>query len=89
MMNSFQTLLSISTCAATIWWPQCDVVMYDGAKDSRKAMCEEKVNGQRFNVLLTHYDLAMHDKNSLSKVGWCPYEPHVESACISALETEM
>ena len=45
--------------------------MYDGAKDSRKAMCEEKVNGQRFNVLLTHYDLAMHDKNSLSKVGWC------------------
>jgi hypothetical protein len=30
-----------------------------------------KFNSRRYDVLLTHYDLAMYDKNSLGKVGRC------------------
>ena len=42
----------------------------DGYKDARKELREERVNGAKFNVLLTHYDLVMYDKTWLSKIGW-------------------
>ena len=53
-----------------VWFPDCDVVMYDGYKDARKEMREKVVNEGAFNVLLTHYDLAMYDKTWLSKIEW-------------------
>lgn len=53
-----------------IWYPDCGVVFYDGTKDTRKALREEHMKGSRFNVLLTHYDLAMYDKRWLSDVAW-------------------
>lgn len=53
-----------------VWFPDCDVVMYDGYKDARREMREKVVNEGAFNVLLTHYDLAMYDKTWLSKIEW-------------------
>ena len=53
-----------------IWYPDCDVVMYDGYKDARKEMRENRINEGAFDVLLTHYDLAMYDKTWLSKIEW-------------------
>jgi hypothetical protein len=53
-----------------IWYPDCEVVMYDGSKEARKALREERVSPGKFSVLLTHYDLVMYDKAWLSKVAW-------------------
>lgn len=43
------------------------VVVYDGRGDERKQLRDEKIHRGRFNVLLTHYDIVMRDKNVLNK----------------------
>jgi SWI/SNF-related matrix-associated actin-dependent regulator of chromatin subfamily A protein 2/4 len=40
-----------------IWYPDCDVVMYDGYKDARRRCARIVINEGAFDVLLTHYDL--------------------------------
>ena len=46
-------------------------VLYDGRLDERKAMREECLGEEKFNVLITHYDLIMRDKAFLKKIHWC------------------
>lgn len=60
-MNFSSNLLSSSIGA----------VVYDGRPDERKALREEYFSERgRFNVLITHYDLIMRDKQYLKKVPW-------------------
>lgn len=46
-------------------------VLYDGRQEERKAMKEELSGEGKFNVLITHYDLIMRDKQFLKKISWC------------------
>ncbi|KAK0608536.1 hypothetical protein LWI29_032098 [Acer saccharum] len=53
------------------WVPSIAAVVYDGRPDERKAMREEFFTETgRFNVLITHYDLIMRDRQYLKKVPW-------------------
>eukprot|EP00850_Spirogloea_muscicola_P024018 SM000424S15771 [mRNA] locus=s424:17992:24037:+ [translate_table: standard] len=53
------------------WVPSLEVVMYDGRIEERKALRDVLMVGEeRFNVLLTHYDLIMRDKQHLRKIRW-------------------
>lgn len=53
------------------WAPSIAAVVYDGRPDERKAMREECFSERgRFNVLITHYDLIMRDRQYLKKVQW-------------------
>ncbi|KAL5849724.1 hypothetical protein ACOSQ4_007737 [Xanthoceras sorbifolium] len=53
------------------WAPSIAAVVYDGRPDERKALREECFSERgRFNVLITHYDLIMRDRQYLKKVHW-------------------
>ena len=45
-------------------------ILYDGRPDERKAMREEYLQQEKFNVVITHYDLIMRDKTYLKKIHW-------------------
>lgn len=53
------------------WAPSITAVLYDGRQEERKAMKEELSGEGKFNVLITHYDLIMRDKQFLKKISWC------------------
>ncbi|KAM7485573.1 hypothetical protein LguiA_001582 [Lonicera macranthoides] len=58
-MNEFST-----------WAPSIVAILYDGRPDERKAMREEYLQQEKFNVVITHYDLIMRDKTYLKKIHW-------------------
>jgi SWI/SNF-related matrix-associated actin-dependent regulator of chromatin subfamily A protein 2/4 len=47
-----------------------DVVVYDGKAEERKELRDKKLTPRSFNVCVTHYDLVMRDKSTLSKIEW-------------------
>eukprot|EP00803_Ostreobium_quekettii_P000818 evm.model.scf_544.7 EVM.evm.TU.scf_544.7 scf_544:32803-45870(+) len=51
------------------WTPSINVIMYDGAPEERKLMRADIVKGS-FNVLVTHYDIVIRDKNVFKKTQW-------------------
>eukprot|EP00210_Caulerpa_lentillifera_P001183 g1139.t1 len=52
------------------WAPDIKVVTYDGTPDERRQIRTERMITQNFNVLLTHYDLVIRDKNVFRKISW-------------------
>ena len=52
------------------WLSAVNVVLYDGKPEERKALREDRMANQTFNVLLTHYDMIMRDKKTLTKIQW-------------------
>lgn len=50
------------------WAPDVKVVTYDGTPDERRQIRAERMVPRNFNVLLTHYDLVIRDKNAFRKV---------------------
>eukprot|EP00899_Mesostigma_viride_P007477 jgi/Mesvir1/16730/Mv15115-RA.2 len=55
----------------TRWCPGVSAVLYDGKLEDRKLIRDQvSLQGGKFNILLTHYDLVMRDKSFLSKVNW-------------------
>ena len=62
------------------WAPSMGVVLYDGGMEERKVIRAEHLDKPAFNVLVTHYDLIIRDKNALKKVA-CP-EPTTAHACV-------
>ena len=50
------------------WAPSLKAVMYDGTPEERRAIRAEHVEAGGFNTLITHYDLALRDRNVLRKV---------------------
>ncbi|KAL8162208.1 hypothetical protein V2J09_013697 [Rumex salicifolius] len=54
----------------TTWVPSISAVLYDGRQEERKALREEYSGPDKFNVMITHYDLIMRDKSFLKKIHW-------------------
>jgi SNF2 family DNA or RNA helicase len=56
----------------TSWFCLCSIttLLYDGGTEQRKTIREQYFGGEKFNILLTHYDLMKNDKKFLSKVCW-------------------
>ncbi|KAJ4722406.1 Chromatin structure-remodeling complex protein SYD [Melia azedarach] len=53
------------------WAPSIAAVVYDGRPDERKALREEFFTERGgYNVLITHYDLIMRDRQYLKKIHW-------------------
>eukprot|EP00798_Chlamydomonas_sp_ICE-L_P015444 gene15444-21527_t len=52
------------------WTPGISFVLYDGNPDERKNIRTEYIESGLFNVILTHYDLAMRDKSVFKKFTW-------------------
>lgn len=52
------------------WLPNVNVILYDGKPEERRALREDRMAAQTFNVLLTHYDMIMRDKKFLTKYQW-------------------
>lgn len=50
------------------WAPSLKAVLYDGTPEERRALRAEHVEPGGFNTLITHYDLALRDRNVLRKV---------------------
>lgn len=45
-------------------------ILYDGRKDLRTALSKDLSEEGSFNVLITHYDLIMKDRQFLKKIHW-------------------
>ena len=52
------------------WLPNVNVILYDGNPTERKAIREDRMAAQTFNIVLTHYDMIMRDKKVLAKYQW-------------------
>lgn len=52
------------------WAPSIRVLTYDGPKDARRQLREDRVVKRDFTVLLTTYEFAMKDANHLRKINW-------------------
>jgi SNF2 family DNA or RNA helicase len=51
------------------WLPKgCVTVLYDGPGEERKALQRTHLKGASFNLLLTHYHIAISDRPALSKL---------------------
>jgi SWI/SNF-related matrix-associated actin-dependent regulator of chromatin subfamily A protein 2/4 len=50
------------------WAPAVKVVAYRGPPRQRRAIYEQKIAPNRFNVLLTTYEFIIKDKSALGKV---------------------
>ena len=59
------------------WAPSMSVVLYDGGMEERKAIRAQHLDSPApvFQVLVTHYDLVIRDKNALKKVILCLVQP--------------
>lgn len=52
------------------WLPDVECVLYDGTGPERRVLREDVVLPGKFTVLITHYDLVMRDKATLTKPKW-------------------
>lgn len=59
----------------------CEVLLYDGPADVRKQMVQSHVKAARFNVLLSHYNIAISDKGVLSRVQVRRLSPPPQRSC--------
>ena len=51
------------------WLPAaCVTVLYDGPGDDRRALQRAYLKGTAFNLLLTHYHIAISDRPALAKI---------------------
>jgi SWI/SNF-related matrix-associated actin-dependent regulator of chromatin subfamily A protein 2/4 len=51
------------------WLPECEIILYDGNGWERRALRDQVLRG-KFQVIITHYDLVMRDKATLTKPNW-------------------
>ena len=51
------------------WAPPLTALLYDGTKEERAALRSNVLEAGRFDVCVTHYDLAIRDKGAFKKVG--------------------
>lgn len=53
----------------------CEVLLYDGPADVRKQLVHSHFKPARFNVLLSHYHIAISDKGILGRIQARPLHP--------------
>ena len=52
------------------WTPEVDVLVLQGAKDDRHALINERVIDEKFDVLVTSYEMILREKAHLKKFAW-------------------
>ena len=52
------------------WTPEVDVLVLQGAKDDRHALINERVIDEKFDVLITSYEMILREKSHLKKFAW-------------------
>lgn len=52
------------------WIPEIDVVVLQGTKDERQKIINERVAEEKFDVLITSYEMILREKSSLKKLAW-------------------
>ena len=52
------------------WTPEVNVLVLQGAKDERHALINERVVDEKFDVLITSYEMILREKSVLKKFAW-------------------
>ncbi|RMZ90644.1 hypothetical protein DV736_g2131, partial [Chaetothyriales sp. CBS 134916] len=52
------------------WTPEVDVLLLQGSKEDRQALINERVADEKFDVLITSYEMILREKSHLKKLAW-------------------
>ncbi|KAF1957129.1 hypothetical protein CC80DRAFT_444606 [Byssothecium circinans] len=52
------------------WIPEIDVLVLQGAKDERAQLIQERLVDEKFEVLITSYEMILREKSHLKKFAW-------------------
>ncbi len=52
------------------WVPGFDVIVLQGTKEERAALIEARLMPQKFDVLITTYEMCLREKHALKKLSW-------------------
>ena len=52
------------------WIPEIDVLILQGAKDDRHELIKDRVVDEKFDVLITSYEMILREKSHLKKFAW-------------------
>ena len=52
------------------WTPEVNVLILQGAKDDRHALINDRVVDEKFDVLITSYEMILREKSVLKKFAW-------------------
>ena len=53
-----------------MWTPEVNVLILQGAKDDRHKLIQDRVVDERFDVLVTSYEMVLREKSVLKKFAW-------------------
>lgn len=54
----------------TMWTPEVDVLVLQGAKDERHQLINDRLIDEKFDVCITSYEMILREKNHLKKFAW-------------------
>lgn len=54
----------------TMWTPEVDVLVLQGAKDERHRLINDRLIDEKFDVCITSYEMILREKNHLKKFAW-------------------
>jgi len=54
----------------TMWTPEVDVLILQGAKDERHQLINDRLIDEKFDVCITSYEMILREKNHLKKFAW-------------------
>ncbi|KAG8529460.1 uncharacterized protein KY384_006097 [Bacidia gigantensis] len=54
----------------TMWTPEVDVLILQGAKDERHQLINERLVDEKFDVCVTSYEMILREKTHLKKFAW-------------------
>ncbi|KAL1310528.1 hypothetical protein AAFC00_000812 [Neodothiora populina] len=52
------------------WIPEIDVLVLQGTKEERQKIINERLTEEKFDVLITSYEMILREKSSLKKFAW-------------------
>jgi len=54
----------------TMWTPEVDVLILQGAKDERHQLINDRLIDEKFDVCITSYEMILREKSHLKKFAW-------------------
>ncbi|RMZ85478.1 hypothetical protein DV737_g740, partial [Chaetothyriales sp. CBS 132003] len=52
------------------WTPEVDVLLLQGSKDDRQTLINERIVDEKFDVLITSYEMILRERSHLKKLAW-------------------
>jgi len=52
------------------WIPEVDVLVLQGTKEERQAIINDRLAEEKFDVLITSYEMILREKSALKKLAW-------------------